>query len=96
MAFSLLAETDAWSQELRFSGDLDELSWIVGSYYSHDEVDSTSGKVALDWNVTANAIDIRANRSIAAPFSAYKYKIDCAHNPLIYNTLIAKNFFSLQ
>jgi outer membrane receptor protein involved in Fe transport len=40
------SEVDAWSQELRFSGDLDNLSWIIGGYLSHDEVDNTTDQVA--------------------------------------------------
>lgn len=40
-SFSNDASIKGWSQELRFSGDIDEVSWILGGYLSHDKVDST-------------------------------------------------------
>ncbi len=54
-AFTNDSEIDAWSQELRFSGDLDTLSWILGGYYSHDKVDST----------TTQVVDVSTNTNIA-------------------------------
>jgi outer membrane receptor protein involved in Fe transport len=49
------SDIESWSQELRFSGDFDSLSWIVGGYYSHDEVDSTTSQV----------VDVTTNTNIA-------------------------------
>jgi outer membrane receptor protein involved in Fe transport len=40
------SEIESWSQEVRFSGNLDEMSWIAGGYYSHDKVESTTDQVA--------------------------------------------------
>jgi outer membrane receptor protein involved in Fe transport len=54
-AFTNDSDIEAWSQELRFSGDFDELSWILGGYYSHDEIDST----------TVQIVDLSTNTNIA-------------------------------
>ncbi len=32
-------ELDVFSQELRLSGETDDLTWVAGLYYSHDEMD---------------------------------------------------------
>jgi iron complex outermembrane recepter protein len=49
------SEIEAYSQELRFSGDFKDASWILGAYYSHDEIDST----------TTQLVDISTNTNIA-------------------------------
>lgn len=40
--YTQAADIDAFSQELRLSGDTDQLTWLAGIYYSSDEIDSTT------------------------------------------------------
>jgi iron complex outermembrane recepter protein len=54
-AFTNDSDIEAWSQELRFSGGLDALSWILGGYYSHDKIDSTTSQI----------VDVSTNTNIA-------------------------------
>jgi iron complex outermembrane receptor protein len=54
-AFTNDSDIEAWSQELRFSGEFDEVSWILGGYYSHDKVEST----------TTQVVDMSTNTNIA-------------------------------
>jgi outer membrane receptor protein involved in Fe transport len=53
--FAVDADIEAWSQEVRFSGDLDQASWIIGAYYSHDEIDNT----------TTQIVDVSTNTNIS-------------------------------
>jgi iron complex outermembrane receptor protein len=65
------AEIESWSQELRFSGAIAEATWILGGYYSHDKVDSTSSQL----------VDVSTNTNIAFfPFPG-EIGLQRLHNP---------------
>ena len=54
LGFAAMSDTEAWSQELRLSGESDRLRWQVGTFYLDNKVDLLQGILEPTGSALAN------------------------------------------